>query len=254
MGSPSISGAKTGLFITGTDTGVGKTVVACALVTELVRRGLSIAVRKPAETGWGPSSEATSDAARLHRAAGSTEPLAAICPYRFREPLAPAVAARLEGVSIDMEQLVRLCGERRASSDLLIVEGAGGLLVPLVDRSTYVDLARELGLSVLVVAPNRLGVINHTALTARVAAADGLRVIGFVLNNTCDTQSGADGYPAPLADASTPTNRSAIEELTGLTCFGEIPYEPSAADEPDRISAYLDVSGILAAVTGKSLG
>jgi dethiobiotin synthetase len=267
-----------GLLVTGTDTGVGKTVVACALAADLVRRGLNIAVWKPAETGWNPSAEETSDAARLQRAAGSTEPLEVICPYRLREALAPAVAARVEGVFIDLGHLARLYHERRVSSDVLIVEGAGGLLVPLVDRTTYADLARDLDLSLLIVAPNRLGVINHTALTARVAAAEGLRVIGFVLNNgqshtrsqpsssamsPADTECGPKPHsqnragaglrgpgihPEFLVDPSTTTNRSAIMDLTGLPCLGEIPYEPRAADEPERVSAYLDVSGILTAV------
>jgi len=268
-----------GLLVTGTDTGVGKTVVACALVADLVRRGLNIAVWKPAETGWNPSAEETSDAARLRRAAGSTEPLEAICPYRLREALAPAAAAHLEGVSIDVGHLARVCRERQASSDLLIAEGAGGLLVPIVGRTTYADLARELDLSLLIVAPNRLGVINHTALTARAAAAEGLRVIGFVLNSaeshtrsqpSSPGMSPVDGERGPrrhsqgsagagradpgvslepLVDPSTTTNRAAIEDLTGLRCLGEIPYDPVAVDEPERVSAYLDVPGILAAIT-----
>jgi len=268
-----------GVLVTGTDTGVGKTVVACALAAALVRRGLNIAVWKPAETGWNPSAEETSDAARLRRAASSAEPLELICPYRLREALAPAVAARVEGVSIDVGHLARVCRERRASSDVLIAEGAGGLLVPIVGRTTYADLARDLGLSLLIVAPNRLGVINHTALTARVAAAEGLRVIGFILNSveshtrsqpsssamsladaehgpTCHSQNragaglrGPGSQPESLIDPSTTTNRSAIMDLTGLPCLGEIPYEPRADDEPERVSAHLDVSGILAALT-----
>jgi dethiobiotin synthetase len=268
-----------GLLITGTDTGVGKTVVACALAADLVRRGLNIAVWKPAETGWNPSTEETSDAARLQKAAGSTEPLEVICPYRLREALAPAVAARVEGVFIDLAHLARLYHKRRMSSDVLIVEGAGGLLVPLVDSTTYADLARDLGLSLLIVAPNRLGVINHTALTARAAAAEGIHVIGFVLNSvesltrsqpSSSAMSPADAerglsrrpqnsagaglagpgiYPEFLVDSSTTTNRSAIMDLTGLPCLGEIPYEPRAADEPGRVSPYLDVSEILTALT-----
>jgi len=229
-----------GLFITGTDTGVGKTIVACALAADLVRRGMRIAVWKPAETGWDSSAGERSDAARLRRAAGSTDPLETICPYRLRQAVAPAVAAQLEGVSIDIAHLSRLCHERQASSDLLIAEGAGGLLVPLEGRTTYADLARDLAMSLLIVAPNRLGVINQTALTARVAASEGIRVIGFVLNNTESRNKDLD--------ASTATNRSAIADLTGLPCLGEIPYEPGAADAPERVATHLDVSKILAAM------
>lgn len=229
-----------GLFITGTDTGVGKTIVACALAAELVRRGMHIAVWKPAETGWDSSAGETSDAARLRRAARSTAPLEEICPYRLSKPVAPAVAARLEGISIDVARLVRLCRKRQASSDLLIAEGAGGLLVPLEGRTTYADLVRDLAMNLLIVAPNRLGVINQTALTARVAASEGIRVIGFVLNsveNRTESQ-----------DSSTATNRPAIVDLTGLPCLGEIPYERRVTEAPEGVAAHLEVSRILGAI------
>ena len=167
------------LFITGTDTGVGKTFVACALATALRERGRRVAVMKPVETGVEGE---PADALALRAAAADPAPLGDICPYRLRAPLAPAVAARLEGVTIEVARLVALVARRRQDADVLLVEGAGGLLVPLDGQTTYAELAVRAGLPLLIVGANRLGTVNHCALTARVAAAAGLVVRGFVLS------------------------------------------------------------------------
>jgi dethiobiotin synthetase len=206
------------LFITGTDTGVGKTYVGCALARALRGRGQRVAVLKPVETGVSSEPE---DAVRLREAAADAAPLDDICPYRLRAPLAPAVAARLEGMTIDVTRLAELIARRAAAADVLIVEGAGGLLVPLAEQTTYLDLAARCGLPVLIVAANRLGTINHCALTAKVAAAGGLAVRGFVLTQ-----------PAPQADASVATNADMIAALTGLPCLGVLDHgaPPSALD------------------------
>jgi dethiobiotin synthetase len=166
------------LFVTGTDTGVGKTYVACALARALRRGGHRVAVMKPVETGV--TTEPT-DARLLRDAAGDAASLEVVCPYRFRAPLAPTAAARLERRSVDVDDLVRRIGARRADADVLLVEGAGGLLVPLSGTVTYADLGVRCELPLLIVAANRLGTVNHTALTARVAATLGLEVRGFVL-------------------------------------------------------------------------
>jgi dethiobiotin synthetase len=191
-----------GLFVTGTDTGVGKTFVGCALAAALRARGRRVAVLKPVETGVDGEPE---DARALGAAAGDPAPLDDLCPHRLRAPLAPAVAARLEGVTLDLDRLVALAARRARAADVLLVEGAGGLLVPIAGRVTWADFAARLGLPVLVVAANRLGTVNHCALTARAAAAAGLRVAGVVLSQ-----------PAPAADASAATNAETIAELTGL--------------------------------------
>jgi dethiobiotin synthetase len=202
------------LFVTGTDTGVGKTFVACALATALRARGRRVAVMKPVETGVAGDPE---DARRLAAAAADPAPLDDVCPYRLRAPLAPAVAARLEGVAIDVGRIVALLLRRAARADVLLVEGAGGLLVPLAGRTTWVDVAARARLPVLIVAANRLGAINHCALTARVAAAAGLAVPGFVLS-----------HPSAASDPSAPTNADAIAGLTGLRCLGVVAHGAGA--------------------------
>ena len=176
------------LLVTGTDTGIGKTFVACALAHALRAHGRTVAVMKPVETGVVSAPE---DALRLREAAADPAPLEDICPYRLRAPLAPAVAARAEGVTIDLARLETLIRRRQAAADVLLVEGAGGLLVPIRDGITYADLAARLGLPLLVVAANRLGTINHCALTARVAAAAalGLAFIHFPFTTTSQQYS-----------------------------------------------------------------
>jgi dethiobiotin synthetase len=214
------------LFVTGTDTGVGKTFVACAIAMALRARGQRVGVIKPVETGVEHIPE---DASRLRAAAGDASPLDDVCPYRFRAPLAPDVAARLEDVRIDLDRIVALIERRRASVDVLLVEGAGGLLVPIVGRETWLDLAVRLALPVLIVAANRLGTINHCALTARVAQAAGADVRGFVLSE-----------PVPHSDPSTATNAAAIADLTGLRVLGTIPHSAT----PEQAVAALDLDRI----------
>ena len=201
------------LFVTGSDTGVGKTFVACALATLLRRRGQRVAGMKPIETGV---ERAPEDAVRLRQAANDPAPLDDVCPYRLRAPLAPAVAARLEGVTIDVDRLVALAARRATTADLLLIEGAGGLLVPVVERITYLDIAARLAAPLLIVGANRLGTINHCALTARVAREAGLAVSGFVLSQ-----------PSPETDASASSNAEMIAALTGLPCWGVLPHAAS---------------------------
>jgi len=215
------------LFITGTDTGVGKTFVGCALAHALRARGRRVAVMKPIETGVGDVPE---DAARLRAAADDGAPLDAICPFRFRAPLAPAVAARLEGRTIDVGELVDAIRRRAADADILLVEGAGGLLVPVEGRTTWAEVAARAGLPLLIVAANRLGTVNHCALTTRVAAAAGLAVRGFVLSQ-----------PAAETDVSAATNAETIADLTGLRCLGVVGHQVAPADA----ASALDLDALL---------
>jgi len=211
------------LFVTGADTGVGKTFVACALAHALRARGRRVAVCKPVETGVEDEPE---DALALRRAAGDPAPLEDICPYRLRAPLAPAVAAALEGRSIDPARIATLIARRAEVADVLLVEGAGGLLVPLAGTTTFLDLAAALRLPLVVVGANRLGTVNHCALTARVAAGAGVDLRGFVLSQ-----------PTAAVDASAATNAQTIVALTGLACLGVLPH----LARPEEGAAYLTV-------------
>jgi dethiobiotin synthetase len=200
-----------GLFVTGTDTGVGKTEVACALLGGARAAGLDVGAMKPAQSGLVPGEP--SDAERLREAAGGTDPMDLVCPYQFGPPLAPGVAARLGGVEISLARLLEAARALAARHAALLVEGAGGLLVPLTPAGTYADLAVALGLPVLVVARAGLGTVNHTALTLEALRARGLAVAGVVLNRT-----------VPDDDASVPHNAAEIERLTGARVLATLPY------------------------------
>jgi dethiobiotin synthetase len=204
-----------GLFITGTDTGVGKTFFACGLALLLKESGYKVGVMKPAETGCdqGDGKIVPRDAAALKEASGSELPLETICPYQFSEPLAPVVVAEREGVRIDIDRLMKVYGEISASHDITIVEGAGGLLVPLLPSYTYADFAKVLKLPLIVVAANKLGMINHLLLTLEHASCKGLSVLGYVLNQIDSASS-----------LAAETNREALASLTAVSCIGELPY------------------------------
>jgi dethiobiotin synthetase len=169
-----------GLFIAGTDTGVGKTFVASALLYALRRRGVACVGLKPFETGCDPIAH---DAEALERAARSGLPLDARCPFRYRLPLAPAVAAEREGRADRGVFSRALRTIQQASSDrFAIVEAAGGLLVPITRRRTMLDLAAALGLPVVLVGRNALGTLNQTALSVRALGRRKLAVRAIVLS------------------------------------------------------------------------
>ena len=218
----------TGLFITGTDTGVGKTLVACGLAALLRESGYKVGVMKPVETGCEErdGKPFPQDAYLLKEVSGCSEPVEKICPYRLRDPLTPSMAAEREGVKIDISLLEKIYGEISSNYDITLVEGAGGLLAPILPSYTYADLARLLKLPLLVVAANRLGVINHLLLTLEHASCRGLQVLGYVFNRL-------EAQPSLAAD----TNREALLSLTAVPYLGEIPYiedleakRPSLAD------------------------
>jgi dethiobiotin synthetase len=209
------------VLVTGTDTGVGKTYVSCGLLRAARASGLRVAARKPAETGCEPGPDGAlrpADAVALRAAAGDGEPLDAVCAVRLAEPLAPAVAAQRAGVAIDVPALVTACARRAAEVDLLLVEGAGGLLVPLAGRTSYADLARALDARLVVVVGARLGAINHALLTFAVAAAHGVPVAGYVVNHF-----------AAVRDLATETLAATLRGLTDLPLLGEIGHGADAA-------------------------
>jgi len=209
-----------GLFITGTDTGVGKTLVAAGLAMLLRDLGYRVGVMKPAETGCGERDGQLipEDAVRLKEASGCAEPIEKICPYRLPEPLAPSIAAERAGVRIDVDHLRAVYHDISAEHDVTLVEGAGGLMVPLLPSYTYADLARVFELPILVVAANKLGAINHLLLTLEHGSCKELSVLGYVLNNVSNEIS-----------LAAETNREVLSSLTGVPCLAELPFVESAA-------------------------
>jgi dethiobiotin synthetase len=168
-----------GVFVTGTGTEVGKTVVAAAIARSLTAAGRSVAVFKPAVTGLDDPGEA--DHELLRRAAGSAQDDEEIAPYRYGPPASPHLAAAQAGEEIEPARLRAAAHAAAASADLLVCEGVGGLLVPLSPRYLVRDLAVELGLPLVVAAAPGLGTINHTLLTIEAARAAGLDVAVVVL-------------------------------------------------------------------------
>jgi dethiobiotin synthetase len=195
--------ATRGVFVTGTGTAVGKTVVAAVLARSLAAAGERVAVFKPAVSGL--DQEGEPDHALLRRAAGSRQTDDQIAPYRYGPAVSPHLAAELAGERIDPELLVRTAGEAAAGADHLVCEGVGGLLVPLTLGYLVRDLARELGLPLVIAALPGLGTINHTLLTVEAARAVGLRPALVVLTP----------WPA-RPGAIERSSREAMERLGGV--------------------------------------
>jgi dethiobiotin synthetase len=210
-----------GLFVTGTDTGVGKTTVAAGLARYARRVGRRPVPFKPAETGCTPDAL---DARFLWQAAGGPVDERDVCLYPFALPAAPAQAAQAKGARLSLEAVVAAATALAARGDLLIVEGAGGLLVPYGDDWTAADLIERLGLRVLVVARTALGTINHSALTVRELRRRGAEIAGLVLNQTTPDA-------APHERGSVPF----IAAATGLRPLGPLPWLAPPAD-PDRLA------------------
>ncbi len=204
-------------FITGTDTGVGKTYVTALLLAELRRRGIKAAGFKPIACGPG----GREDARQYWQLMNREVPLNLINPVYLRHSLAPNVAARLEHRRIDLRKVLTSYQALIADYDPVLVEGAGGLLVPIRRGYFMANLARDLALPVVIVARLGLGTINHTLLTVRQAHAFGLKVAGIVLNDT----TGRRG----LAER---TNVREVPLLCGVPLLGVIPFQASALTAP----------------------
>lgn len=209
--------AARGIFVTGTGTEVGKTVVAAALARTLAARGLAVGVFKPAVTGLDDPGEP--DHALLRRAAGSVQSDEEIAPYRYGPPASPHLAAALAGDRIDPGRLRAAARAAAAGRDALVCEGVGGLLVPLAPGYLVRDLVRDLELPVAVAASPGLGTINHTLLTVEAARAAGLDVAAVVMT------------PWPEdPDAIERSNRETVAELAGVAVEA-LPHLDLAAPE-----------------------
>jgi dethiobiotin synthetase len=198
-----------GVFVTGTDTEAGKTVLACAIAATLAARGERVATFKPAVTGLTGLQHVLPDHELLRRSAGSPQAAEAVSPYRFGPAVSPHLAAELVDIEIAPGHLVAAAESAAANADVLVVEGVGGLLVPLCDSYLVRDFAAELGLPVLVAARPGLGTINHTLMTIESARAAGLYVAAVVFTPW--------GRFPPALERS---NRATIEELGNVETFG----------------------------------
>jgi dethiobiotin synthetase len=225
------------ILVTGTDTGVGKTWVGCALARALRAAGRRVVAIKPVETGCGePGNETIGDAedgVLLAGATGQAEPAHAI--VRLPAPVAPAVALDAADTGIDFDSLVLRIERYTKGADVALIEGVGGLLAPITWEWNATDLAQTLGARALVVAADRLGTINHTLLTLSVLELSGIPVLGVVLTT-----------PA-VADRSTGTNAAAIARLSGIERIATVPRTTDRAAAAEALAPVLDWLGATAA-------
>ena len=230
-----------GVFITGTDTGVGKTVVAAALAAWCRARHIDVGVMKPVATGGrlfstkGMRRYVSQDAIDLVKAAGSEDSWSLVNPVCFREPLAPWTAAQRARTSIRLDEILHAFRILRARHRYLIVEGIGGLLVPLTARSSVAHLAKHLELPLLVVARPGLGTLNHTLLTLRCARDLDLPVAGVLVNQAQPPSRDA------MARVIAETNVVVLKSLSRVPVFGPFPFAASAQSLDPRLLHALHV-------------
>jgi dethiobiotin synthetase len=223
-----------GIFVTGTDTDVGKTVIAGAIAQWFARRGVRVAVCKPIGTGCTRRREGlvSEDAEFLASCAESRHSLDQICPVRYAEPLAPAIAAQRSGEPVDWARIERSIQQMCVGSGAMVVEGVGGVAVPLDERASVLHLASWLGLPAVIVARASLGTINHTLLTAGALRAAGVEVAGIVINR----------YPAESASIAEETNAAAIEKYSNLPVLCIVPEDPvKRTSVPVEIAAAVEM-------------
>ena len=223
-----------GVFVTATDTGAGKTAVTAGIAAVLRKRGVDVGVFKPVSSGG------AADARLLAKAAGVTHAFELVNPIRLAAPLSPNVAAELEGRQVPLEPVLDAYRRLAGLHDTVLVEGVGGLLVPIRDDLLVADLAARLDLPLLVVARAALGTINHTLLTLEAATKRNLEIKGVVYNTT--------GPGDPRAVRTSP---DVIARLSGVRSLGILPYDPGVDVDagnlgrmPELIEQHLDVDGL----------
>ncbi|MBF8377321.1 dethiobiotin synthase [Alicyclobacillus mali] len=235
-----------GLFIAGTDTGVGKTWVTGALARALRRRGYDVGVCKPIQSG-NFKDDPSGDAMILRRLAGVPDSISDICLYALPQPVAPQLAMRLSEVHVYMDDVVGFCRRAANRHEWVFVEGAGGVAVPYLHDAWVSHVIRALDLPVLIVARPGLGTVNHSILTIEYLRNRDIRVVGVVFNRACDpgAENNTDSRLAALLEE---TNANYIRESTGVPVFGSLPHIPSYAYEPNIVSFVeenVDMAGLL---------
>lgn len=221
-----------GVFVSGTDTGVGKTCASAALLHALRARGLRASGMKPVASGCRvtPLGLRNDDAEALLAASDPVPAYADCNPFALAEPIAPHIAARLAGVEIDVATLHAACLRIAAAADRVVVEGVGGWAVPLSEHAMQVDLVRALGMPVVLVVGLRLGCINHALLSARAIVADGCTLAGWIAN------------PIEPSMSFTEANLHALQARIGAPLLGVL--EHVAAFDPRAAAGLLDVDAL----------
>ena len=234
--------------MTGTDTGIGKTVVACAVASWYRQAGYRVGVMKPAATGGRRVLEAgrrrwvSDDAQALVRAAGTHDAWSLVNPVCFREPLAPWTAARRAGRTIRLAPLLRAFQALAARYEVMIVEGVGGLLVPLAEQLSVAELAAQMRLPLLIVAHPELGTVNHTLLTVQWARRRRLPILGILLNHPRPPSQGA------MARLVRRTNPQLLRRLARVPILGPLPFRGrspltmTSAAQAAWLARYVDVN------------
>lgn len=208
-----------GIFVTGTDTGIGKTFVTAYLLGILQRSGIKAVPYKPVQSGGRLEKGilVAEDIEEYRLAANLPYQQDELCTYCLEDPVSPHLAAKISGVKIDKNRLVNQYIKLQKENDLVIVEGAGGLAVPLAENEDEIyltkDLIKELDIPVLIVTHPSLGTINHSLLTAEYAKKNGIAILGFIINNVSEEES--------LMEQD---NVRMIEILSGVPVIGKIPY------------------------------
>jgi dethiobiotin synthetase len=223
-----------GVFVTGTDTGAGKTLAACALIHSLRARGVRAVPMKPIAAGASEHAGrlANDDTVALLKAAGLDSAwMERVTPVLLREPMAPHIAAQREGRTLSLEFLRPALERLATAGDLVVVEGVGGFRVPLADRLDTVDLARAVGFPVVLVVGLRLGCLNHALLTAQAIEAAGLTLAGWVANAIDPQMAARDDNVATLA------------ARLGAPLLGQLPHAPNP--EAHVLATRLDVTALL---------
>ena len=236
---------KAGIFLTGTDTEVGKTVIAAGLAAALKASGVDVGVMKPIASGGVPSSSSrcgvkeriiSEDALFLKHAAQVDDDLDLINPICLSAPIAPSVAAKIEGVSVELERIDIAFNKLSQNHDFMIVEGVGGIAAPICGDLLVANMAQRFRLPLLIVARPSLGTINHTVLTAAFARCFHLHPCGVVLN----------GLRRESAGLAEDTNPIEITRLTNLPIIGIVPFD-------DRLQEKKPVPALLRCLVGEHL-
>jgi dethiobiotin synthetase len=210
-----------GIFLTGTDTHVGKTVLTAALGVALKKKGFRLGVMKPVETGIHLSRpELETDGSRLHKLLATDDPSDMVTPYQFSNPLAPLAASRKAQQPIDYALIKNRYQELSRNCDLLLVEGAGGVMVPLTEQQTVRDLIVYLELPCIVVSRPTLGSVNHTLLTLEALRDQKIQVLAIVLNQT------TSALRSEVEKLQIESTSQLIREFSSVPVVGRIPFEP----------------------------